>query len=63
MQGALGWLWAKRADNMPIPGARTVAQIEGLTQALAFGPLPPAAMEQIETLIDREPETTPDRER
>lgn len=63
VQGALGWLWAKRADNVPIPGARTVAQIEGLTQALAFGPLPPAAMEQIETLIDREPETTPDRER
>ncbi|WP_300057643.1 aldo/keto reductase [uncultured Roseobacter sp.] len=63
VQGALGWLWAKRAENIPIPGARTAAQIEGLAGALAFGPLPPAVMAEIETLIPREAADAPDRQR
>lgn len=52
-QGALGWLWAKRADNIPIPGARTVEQVEQLAAALDFGPLAQDVMLEIETLIDR----------
>ncbi|MEL6967943.1 MAG: aldo/keto reductase [Pseudomonadota bacterium] len=53
VQGALGWLWAKRADNIAIPGARTVEQMEGLVGALAHGALPAAVMDDIESLIDR----------
>lgn len=62
-QGALSWLWAKTGNAIPIPGARTVDQIEGLAGALAFGALPEDVMTRIEALIDREPEGTPDRER
>ncbi|MBL4811133.1 MAG: aldo/keto reductase [Rhodobacteraceae bacterium] len=63
VQGALGWLWAKGDMIIPIPGARNVEQIEGIAGALAFGALPDHVMAQIETLIEREPEDTPDRAR
>ena len=29
VQGALGWLWAHGDTIVPVPGARTVEQIEG----------------------------------
>lgn len=63
VQGAIGWLWAKGGTNIPIPGARTVEQIEGIAGALSFGALPDDVMAQIETLIEREPDGTPDRAR
>lgn len=53
VQGALCWLWGKRAENIPIPGARTVEQIEGIAGALAFGPLPENVMVEIDQLIPR----------
>lgn len=62
-QGALCWLWALGGATIPIPGARTVSQIEELADALAFGPLPDAAMARIEASIDREPADAPDRAR
>ncbi len=55
-QGALSWLWAKSERNIRIPGARTVAQIEGLAGALAFGPLPADVMAEIERVLARQPE-------
>ena len=61
-QGALCWLWGKNENNIPIPGARTVAQIEGIAGALAFGPLPAPVMDEIETLIDRRSDEFGDRE-
>jgi len=51
VQGALGWLWAKSATNIPIPGARNVAQVEGLAAAIEFGALPNAVMDEIESLV------------
>ncbi len=54
VQGALCWLWAKSDRNMPLPGARTVAQMTETAGALAHGKLPPETMAEIETLIDRE---------
>ncbi|MBL4785210.1 MAG: aldo/keto reductase [Cohaesibacteraceae bacterium] len=63
VQGALGWLWAKGDMNIPIPGARTVEQIKGLAGAISFGALPDDVMAQIETLIEQEPDDTPDRAR
>lgn len=52
-QGAISWLWARSARNIPIPGARTVEQIEGLAGAFVFGPLPEEAMVEIERLLAR----------
>lgn len=63
VQGALGWLWAKGGANIPIPGARTVEQIQGIAGALDFGALSQHVMREIESLIEREPEDMPDRER
>ncbi len=54
-QGALGWLWAKSAQNVPVPGARTPEQIRDTAGAIDHGPLPPHVMEEIETLINRGP--------
>ena len=58
-QGALGWLMARSTSNLPLPGARTVAQIEENAGALEHGPLPSAVMAEIETLVDRDPEGEP----
>lgn len=55
-QGALGWILARSPRTLPIPGFRTVRQVEENAGALRFGPLPPAIMAEIETLIGREPE-------
>jgi aryl-alcohol dehydrogenase-like predicted oxidoreductase len=52
-QGALGWIWAHSERAIPIPGFKTVPQVEENTQALEFGPLPKEQMEQIERLLER----------
>ena len=61
-QGALAWLWARSPLTLPIPGFRSVAQVEENCGALAKGPLPAAVMAEIERVIEREPEGEP-RER
>jgi len=61
-QGALCWLLAKSEHNLPLPGAKTVAQITENAGAMGFGPLPGHVMDEIERLIDRDPEGAP-RER
>lgn len=61
-QGAIGWLWARSHTTLPIPGFRTVAQVEDLLGALDKGPLDAEAMTQIEAVIQRSPEGPP-RER
>ncbi|GAA4685979.1 aldo/keto reductase [Phytohabitans rumicis] len=50
-QGALGWLWARNGHTIPIPGCRTVAQVEENAGALSRGPLPPDAYAEVERLI------------
>ncbi len=55
-QGALCWILAKSDRAIPLPGARNVKQIEDNAGALSFGPLPASVMDEIETLIQREPE-------
>lgn len=62
VQGALGWLWGQSETYVPIPGARTEEQIEGIAGSLAFGALPVEVMNEIETLIVRDP-LEPDRPR
>jgi len=53
VQGALGWLWARSSKTVPIPGFRTVAQVEENAKAMAFGPLDEAQLQEIDLLLDR----------
>ena len=50
-QGALAWLWAKSAVNIPIPGFKSVAQAEENARAIQFGPLSAAQLRQIDELL------------
>lgn len=50
-QGSLGWLWARSPANIPIPGCRTVAQIEENAGALECGPLSPREFEEVNRLV------------
>jgi aryl-alcohol dehydrogenase-like predicted oxidoreductase len=59
VQGALGWLWARTDRSLPIPGFRTVAQVQDLAGALGYGPLPRHVMDEIERVIPRLPEGPP----
>ncbi|HDQ44106.1 MAG TPA: aldo/keto reductase [bacterium] len=52
-QGALAWLWARSPQTLPIPGFRTVRQVEENVRALAFGPLTPEQMREIAGILDR----------
>ena len=49
-QGALAWLWARSRRTIPIPGVRTIAQVEENAEAMAFGPLTGAQMAEVEGL-------------
>jgi aryl-alcohol dehydrogenase-like predicted oxidoreductase len=50
-QGALAWLWARSPKTIPIPGFRTVKQVEENVRAMEFGPLNADQMKEIETLL------------
>lgn len=52
-QGALAWVWARSPQTIPIPGFRTVRQVEENAKALDFGPLTPEQMREIAALLDR----------
>lgn len=50
-QGALGWVLARAPHAVPIPGFRTVAQVEDNLGALALGPLSLEEVASVEALI------------
>jgi aryl-alcohol dehydrogenase-like predicted oxidoreductase len=50
-QGALAWIWARSPQAIPIPGFRTVKQVEENIAALRFGPLSQAAVQEIAGLL------------
>ncbi len=52
-QGALAWLWARSGQTVPIPGFKTVAQVEENARAMEFGPLEEEQMTQIEGALGR----------
>lgn len=52
-QGALAWLWARSEQTIPIPGFRTVAQVEENCGALDYGPLASDQMREIEMYLGR----------
>lgn len=47
-QGALGWVLARSALTIPIPGFKSVEQVEENAGTLAVGPLDPQTMTEIE---------------
>jgi aryl-alcohol dehydrogenase-like predicted oxidoreductase len=52
-QGALAWIWARSPKTVPIPGFRTVAQVEENAGALARGPLTDAHFDEVAKLLTR----------
>ncbi len=52
-QGSLAWLWARSPKNIPIPGFRTVKQVEENAGAMEFDPLLPEQMQEIEGVLKR----------
>ena len=52
-QGALAWLWRRSQKTLPIPGFRTVAQVEENAGAMQFGPLTTEQMQEIDRLLER----------
>lgn len=53
VQGALAWIWARSEKTIPIPGFKTVAQVEENAKALELGPLTPDQMKEINVLLGR----------
>jgi aryl-alcohol dehydrogenase-like predicted oxidoreductase len=51
VQGALAWLWARSEQTIPIPGFKTVQQVEENARAMQFGPLTANQMREIEALL------------
>ncbi|HUH98971.1 MAG TPA: aldo/keto reductase [Anaerolineales bacterium] len=52
-QGALAWNWARSPQTIPIPGFRTVRQVEENAGAMEFGPLTPQQMSRIAVILER----------
>ncbi len=50
-QAAIGWIWAHSPQSIPIPGFKTVAQVEDNAGALRYGPLDAAQMGEIEGML------------
>jgi aryl-alcohol dehydrogenase-like predicted oxidoreductase len=52
-QGALAWLWGRSEKTIPIPGFKTVAQVDENAGAMQFGPLTPDQIREIDALLGR----------
>jgi aryl-alcohol dehydrogenase-like predicted oxidoreductase len=52
-QGALAWLWGRSERTLPIPGFRTIAQVEDNCGALDHGPLTAEQMREIDGMLER----------
>jgi aryl-alcohol dehydrogenase-like predicted oxidoreductase len=52
-QGALAWLWGRSEQTIPIPGFKTVRQVEENAAAMQFGPLTAEQMREIDVLLGR----------
>ena len=50
-QGALAYLWARSDKTIPVPGCRTVAQVEENAAALGLGALSPSELAEVESSL------------
>lgn len=53
VQGALAWIWGRSGNTIPIPGFKTVKQVEENVRAMEFGPLTANQMKEIEKILCR----------
>lgn len=53
-QGALAWIWAKSKQTIPIPGFKTVKQVQENVGAMEFGPLTEDQMNEIKSILKKE---------
>lgn len=53
-QGALAWIWARSGNTIPIPGARTVKQVEENAASMQFGALNNTQMDQIAQILEQQ---------
>jgi aryl-alcohol dehydrogenase-like predicted oxidoreductase len=51
VQGSLCWLWARSIMTIPIPGFKTVKQVEENCSALNFEPFSPEEMNEIKNIL------------
>jgi aryl-alcohol dehydrogenase-like predicted oxidoreductase len=52
-QGALAWIWARSEKTVPIPGFKTVAQVEENAKAMQLGPLTQEQLKEIDVILGR----------
>jgi aryl-alcohol dehydrogenase-like predicted oxidoreductase len=52
-QGAIAWLWGRSEKTIPIPGFRTVAQVEENCGAMRFGALKADQIQEIDQILGR----------
>jgi aryl-alcohol dehydrogenase-like predicted oxidoreductase len=52
-QGALAWIWGRSTRTIPIPGFKTVAQVQENAGAMQFGPLSPNQMTEINSILQK----------
>jgi aryl-alcohol dehydrogenase-like predicted oxidoreductase len=50
-QGALAWLWGRSDRTIPIPGFKSIAQVEENTGAMRFGPLTKEQVREVDALL------------
>ena len=53
VQGALGWIWARSSLTVPIPGFKSVKQVQENAGAMAHGPLRDEQLDEIDRLLER----------
>jgi aryl-alcohol dehydrogenase-like predicted oxidoreductase len=51
-QGAIAWCWGRSERTVPLPGCRTVAQVEENAGAMSYGPLREDQMAEIARLLE-----------
>ncbi|SHN32139.1 aldo/keto reductase [Cryptosporangium aurantiacum] len=54
-QGALAWIWGRSPRTVPIPGFKTVAQVEENARALEKGPLTAEQMDEVARIVNGAP--------
>ena len=52
-QGALAWIWGRSDNTIPIPGFKSVKQVEENAKAMEFGPLSKSQTNEIDKILGR----------
>lgn len=50
-QGVIAWMWARSKKTIPVPGFKTIKQVEENASSMQFGPLTDTQMKEIDLLL------------